>query len=104
MTDSEAMETTRQGWDFVLHQGAMLAMMPIEDWLEAFSRAETLGPLVDPTLYREYLYSGKGEIIKDVLGAALVFKRAIVKAQANIQPAAISPDSVRSDVEPPDVT
>ena len=79
--DQEAVTALHQSWDFVMQQGAMLALMPIEDWLADFDRAEMRGPFIDPTLYREYLYSGKGDIIKDVLRGALVFKQAILKAQ-----------------------
>ncbi|HEY2012393.1 MAG TPA: hypothetical protein VGH38_02780 [Bryobacteraceae bacterium] len=75
----------REGWAFVMQQGALIAMMPIEEWLQGLERADTLGPILDPTLYREYLYSGKGEVIKDVLRAALVFKSAILKAQRQVQ-------------------
>lgn len=85
MTDKEAIEGLQAGWTAVFQQGAVVALFPIEDWLAALERAENLGPFVDPTLYREYLYSGKGEIIKDVLSAALVFKQAIVKAQRQVK-------------------
>ena len=101
-SDSDLLGSIHEAWGFVFQQGAMLALMPIEEWLEALSKAETLGPVLDPTLYRAYLYSGKGEIIKDVLEAALIFKRAIVKAQAKIRPDATRTDSVPRAVEPPD--
>lgn len=81
MTDEEAVQATQDGWTFVFQQGAMLAMMPIEEWLGAFDRADATAPILDPTLYRDYIYSGKGEIIKDILRAALTFKQAILKAQ-----------------------
>jgi hypothetical protein len=79
--EEEAIKSTSDGWSFVFQQGAMLALMPIEEWLEAFDRADAIAPITDPTLYRDYIYSGKGEIIKDVLRGALVFKQAILKAQ-----------------------
>lgn len=82
LTDEEAIQATQDGWTIVFQQGAMLALMPIELWLEAFDKADTVAPITDPTLYRKYLYSGKGELIKDVLRAALTFKQAILKAQA----------------------
>lgn len=85
LSDSETLDLTRQGWDFVFRQGAMIALMPIEDWLTALDRAETVGPILDPTLYRDYLQSGKGEVIKDVLHAALAFKRVIVAAQEKVK-------------------
>ena len=81
MSDEDAIKATQDGWTFVFQQGAMLAMMPIEDWLDAFDKADAIAPITDPTLYRDYLYSGRGEIIKDVLRAALIFKNAVLKAQ-----------------------
>lgn len=84
MTNQESVRETQEGWAFVMQQGALLALMPIEDWLTAFERAETLGPILDPTLYRNYLYSSKGDVIKEVLAAAMVFKRAILKAQKDV--------------------
>lgn len=84
MTDQEAIALTQNGWTIVFQQGAILALLPIEEWLKAFTRAESIGPILDPTLYRSYTYSGKGEVIKDVLEAALVFKQAIIKAQTQV--------------------
>jgi hypothetical protein len=85
MTDNEAIQATQDGWTFVFQQGAMLALMPIEEWLEAFDRAEAIAPITDPTLYRDFIYDSKGEIIKDILKGALVFKQAIIKAQKEVK-------------------
>lgn len=74
----------QEGWTFVMNQGASLVMLPIEEWLAGLERADAIAPILDPILYRAYLYSGKGEVIKDVLRAALVFKRAIVEARKKI--------------------
>lgn len=84
MSDRQAVQDLQDGWSFVMSQGAMIALFPIEDWLEALERAETVGPILDPTLFRDYLYCGKGPIIKDVLRAALTLKQAVVKAQQQI--------------------
>lgn len=84
MTDSESILATQDGWTFVMQQGAMLALMPIEDWIAAFDHADAVTPILDPTLYRDAIYSGKPQLIREVLGAALVFKRAIVKAQEQV--------------------
>lgn len=81
---SESVQEMQQGWMFVMQQAAMLAFMPIEDWLEKFNIAESIGPIVEPSMYRDYIYSQNEEIIKEVLKAALVFKRAILSAQAKI--------------------
>lgn len=78
-------QALREEWTIIFQQGAMLAMFPIEEWLEQLDRADTIVPILDPTLYRDYIYSGKGEIVKDVLRAALTFKRAIMKAQQQVK-------------------
>ena len=72
-------------WSVVMSQGAMLAMLPIQESLDALNRADTVAWILDPTLYREYLYSGKGELIKDVLQGALQFVAAIKRAQAKVE-------------------
>jgi hypothetical protein len=84
MTEEETMATLTEGFEFVCQQARLIAMMPIEDWLRALDRAETLGPVVDPTLYREYIYSKKPEILKKVLLAALALKRVVLEAQPAI--------------------
>lgn len=82
--DEAAIRDIRDGWSFVFQQGALLAELPIEKWIEELERAETLGPILDPTLYRDYLWDGKGKVIKDVLKAALHFKAAIFKARDSV--------------------
>ena len=59
-------------------------MLPIEDWLNAFDRAETIGSILDPTLYRDYIFDkeGKGEDLKALFRAALPLKREILRLQA----------------------
>jgi hypothetical protein len=75
----------QDGLNFILSQGALFTLFPIEDWLDGLRRADTIAPILDPTLYRDYLYSGKGELITDLLTAALAFKRAILKAQEQVK-------------------
>jgi hypothetical protein len=72
-------------WSMVMNQGALLAMLPIEESLRDLERSETIAPILDPTLFRDYLYSGKGDLIKDVLRAAVQFKAAILKAQEQVR-------------------
>jgi len=71
-------------WDLLLGQAAIIAEMPIEKWLDDFDRAETLGPILDPTLYRSYLYSKKGDVLKAVFNAALTLKRAVLEARERV--------------------
>lgn len=81
MSDARSVEMLKAEWDSVFSQGAILAELPIEKWLDDIERAESIGGIMDPTLYRRYIYSGKGEVIKDVLNGALAFKQAILKAR-----------------------
>lgn len=81
MHDQEAVRVTKEGLDLLMNQARILAMLPLEDWLEAFDRAEALAPILDPTLYRQYIYSGKGEIIVSIIKAALQVKKAVMDAQ-----------------------
>lgn len=69
--------------EFVFQQGAMLALLPIEEMLDAFEHADAVGPIVDPTLYRKWIHSGRDGMMKEVLKAALEFKAAILQAQAD---------------------
>lgn len=84
MTDQEAINVMTDGWSFVMQQGAMLALMPIEDWIEALDNANTLAPVLDPTLYLKSVYSDKPRLIREVLEGAMVFKRAILKVQKEV--------------------
>jgi hypothetical protein len=75
----------RRGVEFLITQGAMLAMLPMEKWLEELNHSETVAPFLDPTLYRDYIYSGRDNLIKGVLEAGIGFKRAIKKAQEDVK-------------------
>jgi hypothetical protein len=75
----------RRGVEFLMTQGAMLAMLPMEKWLEELNHSETIAPFLDPTLYRDYIYSGRDNLIKGVLEAGIGFKRAIKKAQEDVK-------------------
>ena len=82
MKDQEAVQSTIEGYEFLCSQARMIAMLPLEDWLTAINRAEAIGPMLDPTLYREYRDSFKGAIIKELIEAAIVLKAAVLRAQA----------------------
>jgi hypothetical protein len=49
-----------------MSQGKMIALLPIEKWLEDLEHADVVGPFLDPTLYREYLRSGRDKMLKSV--------------------------------------
>jgi len=75
----------KDGVQMLITQGALIAMLPVERWLEELNRAETLAPILDPTLFRDYLYSGRDHMLKDVLNAAIQYKAAILKAQKDFK-------------------
>jgi|SRR5882672_7793781 len=58
-----------------------LAALDLGGWLEALERGEAVAAVVDPTLYRKYLYSKKPEALKAVLRAALALKFAVLQVQ-----------------------
>jgi hypothetical protein len=58
-----------------------IAMLPLEEMLESLNLAESLCPVLDPTLYREYVYSDKAQLVKKLLEAALPLKRVVLQAQ-----------------------
>lgn len=74
----------KDGFTLLIIQGKMIALMPLEQWLEDFERADTTGPILNPTLYRDYIYSGRDVMIKEVLRGAIQLKSAILKAQDDI--------------------
>jgi hypothetical protein len=82
--DTELEIDFKQGAEMLMSQGSMIALFPIEKWLADLQRADAIAPILDPTLYRDYIYSGRDEMLKSVLSAALGFKRAIVKAQQDV--------------------
>lgn len=84
MTGEKDLETMKEGFNYVCNLSRLIAMMPIEDWLNALNHAETIGPILDPTLFRSYIYSRKPEILKKILRAALELKRTIQEVQPDV--------------------
>lgn len=80
-----AMGDLHAGWDLLIGQARIIAMLPIEDWLEGIRKAEAIAPITDPTLFRAYSASGKGEILTKVFVAALALKREIIAAQEQLK-------------------
>ena len=69
----------------LLAQGAIIALLPIEKWIEDLNRMDTIGPILDPTLYKKYLDSGREQPTKALLTAALRFKLAVLDLQKLVQ-------------------
>lgn len=86
-----------QGYHQLLNLSRQIAKLPLGKWLEDIEHAEAIGPIVDPTLFREYLYSGKPELIKKIIRAALPLKKAIEEAQKQIL---ASPQKFSIEVNP----
>lgn len=70
------------GWDLLFNQTRVIAMLPLEDWLERMSRADTLGPILDPTLWMKA--HEKMDKIRTIIEAALVLKKAVLKLQSEV--------------------
>lgn len=85
MTKEDNIRLQAQGFELLCSQARIIAMLPLEDWLSALELAETIGPVLDPTLYRDYLYSQKPEILKEIIRAAIPLKKAVLKAQPFIK-------------------
>lgn len=85
MTEKEAVNTMVQGFNLFATHSRMIAMLPIEEWLQSLERAETLGPIVDPTLFKAYIHSERTAVLKDILHAALPLKRAVLKHQPAVK-------------------
>jgi hypothetical protein len=74
-------DTMKEGFGELLTWARIIAMLPLEEWLNLLNRAESIGPIVDPTLFREYIYSDKPKILKSIIEAAIPLKRAVLAAQ-----------------------
>ena len=94
---ADAIQAMQDGWTLLISQAKIIALLPLEEWLESFSRAETLAPILDPTLYRDYIYDPdqKGELIKDLIRAAVPLKRELLKLQKRFADARL--DSARPE-------
>jgi len=57
--------------------GAIVADMPLGEFLNAINTAESIGPVVDPTLFRAA--NGNLQMIHDLAEALLPFQRAVLK-------------------------
>ena len=67
----------------LISNSAMISMLPLEEMLSAIDRAETVGPIVDPTLYRKGA-DNMGNI-KRIAKAALVLKKEVIKIRGELE-------------------
>lgn len=85
MTDSEKIATLQLGWDLMMNYARAIAHLPIDEWLDALNKAEDVAPFIDPTLYRDYIYSHKGDVLKKIMRAALELKRTVEEVQPQLR-------------------
>jgi len=78
MTNEEFTETMNQ----VSMLSTMVRVMPLKDFAVAIDRAEAVGPIVDPTLYKESLADGGLERLKKLAHAARDFQRVVEEVAA----------------------
>jgi len=81
MKDEKAAQLTQEGFEILCLWARNIAMLPLEEWLAALDHAETVGPILDPTLYRDYLYSDKPKVIRELIEAGITIKAAVIRAQ-----------------------
>lgn len=67
-------EHMQQGLEIITQQFKVIAMLPVDEWLKALERAETMGAILDPTLYRSYIYSDQSKVVKPMLELACKVK------------------------------
>lgn len=85
LSDNELVEQTRMDWQLLASQARVIAMLPLEDWLAAIERSHALGPILDPTLWREA--NEKMDEVAEMIRAALPLKHYVIKKQKEIEAA-----------------
>ena len=63
----------------------VLKGLDLDGFLATLDRGETLGIVMDPTLYREALQSGKLELVRDVAKALGHARHEIMKAEKRFE-------------------
>lgn len=81
MKPATASELTREGFEILCLWSRNIAMLPLEDWKAAFVNANTTAPILDPTLYRDFIYSEKAQFLVKLIDAALPLKKLVLEAQ-----------------------
>ena len=81
MDDRELSETMQDGFELLCMFSRNIALLPLEDWLRALNKAETVGAILDPTLYRKYLWSDKAKVLKELIEAAIPLKKTVLASQ-----------------------
>lgn len=80
----KTLEQTQIEYNLLAACAKQIAMLPLEDMIAALDRAETVCPILDPTLFKNYLDSRRGPLIKKLMQSALVLKNALLEMQPTI--------------------
>ncbi len=81
LSDEEAVIALKAGYEMLAVWSRNIAMLPLEEWLVQLNRAESLGAVLDPTLFNKYLHSDKAKTIKSLITAAIPLKKIVMEAQ-----------------------
>lgn len=71
------LQARTEQYERLLAMAFRIAEFPVDQWLMELDRADAIAPIVDPTLYRDYIYSNKSKILNKILRAALEMKRTV---------------------------
>ena len=80
MTDDAKIEHEQTQQQIMLFCG-LLKGIDLATFIERLDRADTLGAVLDPTLYREAIQSGKLELLQETARALLSAQQRITKAE-----------------------
>jgi hypothetical protein len=85
MTKEEYVDTLH----FIAGQARLIEMLDLDGFLAMIDRAETLAPILDPTLYRNFLYNPKAsldlELAKDIAVALQEVQRIVHRGRARFE-------------------
>lgn len=70
--------------DLLVTQARMFEMLGPQRLLDGLEHSEAVAPILDPTLCRAYLYSGKPELIKRILRSAVHFQNETLAAAGEL--------------------
>jgi hypothetical protein len=79
--NTEKLQITQEGFETLCLWARNIALLPLEEWDEALEKAESIGYIINPTLYREFIYSKKALFIRRLIKAAIPLKKLILEAQ-----------------------
>lgn len=85
MEDAEEAQLLSEGFDLLFLWCRNIALLPVEDWIKAFEKAESLVPIIHSTLYQKYVFSEKAKFLKELISTALSVKEIVLKMQPLIE-------------------